>query len=67
MIAAGELAAAFGLDGSRAPRGAGAIARRAAERLATDPDGDDVSTLEPIYLRAPRGVAVESEERVKWL
>ncbi len=67
VIAASELAAAFGLDGSRAPRGASAIARRAAERLATEPAGDDVSTLEPIYLRAPRGVAVESEERVRWL
>lgn len=67
VIAASELAAAFGLEGSRAPRGASAIARRAAERLATEPAGDDVRTLEPIYLRAPRGVIAESEERVKWL
>ena len=67
LIAASELAAAFGLDGSHAPRGASAIARRAAERLAAEPAGDDVSTLEPIYLRAPRGVDVESSERVKWL
>ena len=67
VIAASELAAAFGLEGSRPPRGASAIARRAAERLATEPAGDDVRTLEPIYLRAPRGVETESSERVKWL
>ena len=67
LIAASELAAAFGLEGSHPPRGAGAIARRAAERLATEPAGDDVRTLEPIYLRAPRGVTAESPERVKWL
>jgi hypothetical protein len=67
MIVPSELAAAFGLDGSHPPRGAGAIARRAAERLATEPAGDDVRTLEPIYLRAPRGVDAESSERVTWL
>lgn len=67
LIAASELAAAFGLDGSHPPRGAGAIARRAAERLASEPAGDDVRTLEPIYLRAPRGVEAESSERVTWL
>lgn len=67
VIAATELAAAFGLDESRPPRGASAIARRAAERLAVEPDGDDVRSLEPIYLRAPRGVEAESSERVTWL
>lgn len=67
LVAAAELAAAFELDGAHPPRGAAAIARRAAERLATEPSGDDVRTLEPIYLRAPRGVAVESTERVTWL
>jgi tRNA threonylcarbamoyl adenosine modification protein YeaZ len=67
LIAASELAAALGLDGSHPPRGAGAIARSAAERLATEPAGDDVRTLEPIYLRAPRGVEAESSERVTWL
>ena len=67
IIAASELAAAFGLDGAHAPRGASAIARRAAERLVTEPAGDDVRILEPIYLRAPRGVETESSERVRWL
>ena len=66
VVAAAELAAAFGLDGASSPRAAGAIARRAAGRLADEPGGDDLATLEPIYLRAPRGVA-ESAGRVKWL
>lgn len=67
LIAAAELASAFGLDGAHSPRAAGAIARRAAERLVAEPAGDDLRTLEPIYLRAPRGVAAESTERVRWL
>ena len=67
LIAAAELAEAFGLDGAHPPRAAGAIARRAAERLLAEPAGDDVRTLEPIYLRAPRGVAEESSEQVAWL
>ena len=67
LVAAAELAAAFELDGAHAPRGAGAIARRAAARLASAPGGDDVANLEPIYLRAPRGAAAESTERVTWL
>ena len=58
---------AFGLTDARRPRGAIAIAPLAAARLATDPAGDDLRTLEPIYLRAPRGVPAESGERVKWL
>jgi tRNA threonylcarbamoyladenosine biosynthesis protein TsaB len=67
VVAAGELANAFGLTDARRPRGAIAIAALAAARLATDPAGDDPRTLEPIYLRAPRGVPAESGERVKWL
>ena len=67
LVAAAELAAAFELDGAHSPRGAGAIARRAVERLAGEPIGDDMAVLEPIYLRAPRGVAAESTERVTWL
>lgn len=66
VIAAAEIVEGFGLDDARAPRGAGAIARAAAARMARG-DGDDPRTLEPIYLRAPRGVAVQSREAVKWL
>ena len=67
VVAPAEVATAFGLVDARRPRGAGAIARRAAERIAADPAGDDLRTLEPIYLRAPRGVATESREPVRWL
>lgn len=56
LVAAGELAASFGLAGARPPRAAAAIARRAAKRLAGEPDGDDLRTLEPLYLRPPRGI-----------
>lgn len=67
VVAAAEVANAFELADARRPRGAGAIARRAAERLVAHPEGDDLRTLEPMYLRAPRGVAAESAERVRWL
>ena len=67
VAAAEEVANAFGLVAARRPRGAIAIAPRAAALVAADPAGDDLRTLEPIYLRAPRGVPVESGERVRWL
>jgi tRNA threonylcarbamoyl adenosine modification protein YeaZ len=67
VVASAELAEAFGFVTARAPRGAPAIAATAAERLAADPSGDDLRRLEPIYLRAPRGVAAESEATVRWL
>jgi tRNA threonylcarbamoyl adenosine modification protein YeaZ len=67
VVAATELAAAFGLVDARRPRGAVAIASRAAARISADAGGDDLRTLEPIYLRAPRGVPAESGERVRWL
>lgn len=67
LVAAAELATAFELDGASSPRAAAAIARRAAQRLVAEPAGDELATLEPIYLRAPRGVAAESGERVRWL
>ncbi|MCA1570439.1 MAG: tRNA (adenosine(37)-N6)-threonylcarbamoyltransferase complex dimerization subunit type 1 TsaB [Chloroflexi bacterium] len=67
VVAAGDLAAAFGLADARRPRGARSIARRAAERMRADPAGDDLRTLEPVYLRAPRGVEAESIEPVRWL
>lgn len=56
VVAPAELAAAFGLAGARPPwRAAAAIARVAASRLATG-SGDDLATLEPRYLRPPRGL-----------
>lgn len=67
LVAPAELATAFVLADTRRPRGARAISRRAAARVAADPTGDDLATLEPMYVRAPRGVAVDSMERVKWL
>ena len=67
VVAPAELAAVLELTAARSPRAAGTIARRAAALLADDPAGDDLRALQPIYLRAPRGVAVESGETVKWL
>jgi tRNA threonylcarbamoyladenosine biosynthesis protein TsaB len=67
VVAPTELAEAFGIGTARTPRGAGPIARTAAARLAEDPRGDDVRTVEPIYLRAPRGVPTESGGEVRWL
>lgn len=67
VVAPAELAAAFGLSRAHQPRGAGVMTRRAAEQLTGDPSGDDVRTLEPIYLRAPRGVTTVSEGQVTWL
>ena len=67
IVAPRELAVAFELADTRPPRGARAIARRASDRMNEHSAGDDLATLEPIYLRAPRGVAVESAEQVRWL
>lgn len=67
VVAPAELVEAFGLEDATRPRGAPAMAPAAAARLAAGDPGDDLATLEPIYLRAPRGVAVEAEGRVTWL
>jgi len=67
LVTSADLATAFGLADARPPHAAPAIARRAAERLAQDSAGDDLALLEPLYLRAPRGVSTESPERVRWL
>ncbi len=67
VVAAEEVAAAFGLAAARSPAAAGAIAGLSAARLAAEPDGDDLRRLEPIYLRAPRGIATNSGAEVKWL
>ncbi len=67
IVAPGELAEAFGLSGSEAPRAALAIASAAAERLRAAPGGDDLNALEPLYVRPPRGLAAENEALVRWL
>ena len=67
VVAPAELADAFEIHASRPPRGAASIARLAARRLADSPAGDDPVTLEPIYVRAPRGVREQPTGRVKWL
>jgi tRNA threonylcarbamoyl adenosine modification protein YeaZ len=57
VVAPTELAAAFGLDDAIPPvRGASAVAAAVAARLNADPGGDDLDRLEPVYLRAPRGI-----------
>lgn len=67
-VAAGELAAAFELAGTRPPLAAAAtIARLAAGRLADGPAGDDLDRLEPGYLRGPRGIGPVPEGAVRWL
>lgn len=68
FVAPAELGEAFGLREARSPvAAAGTIARMAALRLEQEAGGDELGRLEPIYLRAPRGVAVESREAVRWL
>jgi tRNA threonylcarbamoyladenosine biosynthesis protein TsaB len=67
VVAPSELAEAFGIDRARSPRGASAVAHATAARLEADPNGDDPRTVEPIYLRAPRGVRTEAEGEVRWL
>ena len=58
FVAPAELIDAFGLADAVQPlRAAAAVARQAALRLREEPAGDDLSRLEPAYLRAPRGVA----------
>jgi tRNA threonylcarbamoyladenosine biosynthesis protein TsaB len=67
VVAPRELAAAFGLLGAIPPdRAALAVARMAAERLAAAPAGDEIATLEPRYLRAPRGIAEAAGGLVRW-
>lgn len=67
VVAPGELAEAFGLSGAEAPRAAATVAQRAAASLAAAPDGDDLRTLEPLYVRPPRGLGPENEALVRWL
>jgi tRNA threonylcarbamoyl adenosine modification protein YeaZ len=58
IVAPAELAEAFGLRATvSTSRAAAWVARRAADRLREAPSGDPVATMEPIYLRPPRGLA----------
>jgi tRNA threonylcarbamoyl adenosine modification protein YeaZ len=66
VVAPDELAAAIGLERATPPRAAAWIAARAAARL-EEGDADDVRRLEPVYLRAPRGLEREPEGAVRWL
>lgn len=68
LVAPGDLVEAFALDHATPPSGAaGAMARLAAARLRGGAAGDDLRRLEPIYLRAPRGVSAEPAGEVRWL
>jgi tRNA threonylcarbamoyladenosine biosynthesis protein TsaB len=67
IVASAELAEAFALIAARRPAAAMAVARLAARRLAADAAGDDLRRLEPIYLRAPRGLPAAPEGEVRWL
>jgi len=68
VAAPAELAAALALAEGRPPlRAAASVATLAVERLAADASGDDLRTLEPAYLRLPRGIRELPAEAVKWL
>lgn len=63
VVAADELATAFGIEHARPPSAAaGAIARLAVVRPV-----DDLDSLEPGYLRLPRGIGQAREGVVRWL
>ena len=66
VAAAAELADAFGLAAAVRPRGAISVAAEAVRRLAAEPAGDDLRSLEPLYLRAPRGVPAEATGATPW-
>lgn len=67
VAAPAELAAAFGLAEARPPiRAAASLATLAARRLTELPEGDPLATLEPAYLRLPRGIDRLPEEQIRW-
>jgi tRNA threonylcarbamoyladenosine biosynthesis protein TsaB len=67
IVAPAELAEAFGLSTSIPPsRAALAVAHLAANRLEERPLGDPVATLEPVYLRPPRGLTATPAEVAAW-
>ena len=62
-----ELAVAFGIARWRPPlRAALTVGTQASLRLAADPAGDDLESLEPGYLRQPRGVASPAPAARPW-
>jgi tRNA threonylcarbamoyladenosine biosynthesis protein TsaB len=57
LLAPAELAAAFALTESVQPlRAAAAVAAAASVQLRANPSGSDLDRLEPMYVRAPRGI-----------
>jgi tRNA threonylcarbamoyladenosine biosynthesis protein TsaB len=67
LVAPRELADALDLADARPPDGAAAaVARLAATRL-RDGGRDDLATLEPVYLRPPRGLTDAPVAPVTWL
>jgi tRNA threonylcarbamoyladenosine biosynthesis protein TsaB len=67
IVAPRELAAALELTNATPPdRAAAAIAQLAARRF-VDGAADDVATLEPVYIRPPRGLADTAPLPITWL
>ena len=57
LVAPAELGEAFGLADPIQPlRAAAAVSAAAARLLSADPAGADLDRLEPVYIRAPRGI-----------
>ena len=66
VVAPAELVMAFGLGAAVRPRGAATVAAEAARRLTEEPGGDDLRSLDPVYLRLPRGVAADTGGAAPW-
>jgi tRNA threonylcarbamoyladenosine biosynthesis protein TsaB len=67
LVAPRDLALALGLIRAEPPHeAAGAVARLAAERLAAG-SADDLASLEPVYLRPPRGLGETPPAPITWL
>jgi tRNA threonylcarbamoyladenosine biosynthesis protein TsaB len=67
LVASTDLIAALSLERAVAPTdAAAAVARRAAQRL-REGAADDLASLEPVYLRPPRGLDDTSSVPVTWL
>jgi tRNA threonylcarbamoyl adenosine modification protein YeaZ len=63
LVAPAELADAFDLGVSVQPlRAAAAVAAAASAHLRANPAGDDLESLEPVYVRAPRGIGLARGE-----